>query len=148
MNWIAYALLGAVAAGVTAVLSKVGVGNIPSNLAVLIRTGVVIVIAAAIVFARGEYAAFKDVKGTAWLASFSPAPPPASPGSPTSKPCNSPPPSSVAPVDKLSLAVTVVLATLFLGEALTWRTTRRCRPDDRRRHHRDAALTRSSSNSA
>ena len=68
MNWIAYALLGAVAAGVTAVLSKVGVGNIPSNLAVLIRTGVVIVIAAAIVFARGEYTAFKDVKGTAWLA--------------------------------------------------------------------------------
>ena len=32
------------------------------------------------------------------------------------------PASSVAPVDKLSLAVTVVLAALFLGEALTWRT--------------------------
>src|SRR5215510_10521141 len=68
MNWIAYALLGAFAAGVTAVLSKVGVGNIPSNLAVLIRTGVVILIAAAIVFARGEHAAFKDVKAIAWLA--------------------------------------------------------------------------------
>ena len=121
MNWIAYALLGAVAAGVTAVLSKVGVGNIPSNLAVLIRTGVVIVIAAAIVFARGEHAAFKEVKGTAWLALILS-------GAATGiswlayfKALQLAPASSVAPVDKLSLAVTVVLATLFLGEALTWK---------------------------
>ncbi|MEJ0039847.1 MAG: EamA family transporter [Gammaproteobacteria bacterium] len=122
MNWIAYALLGAVAAGVTAVLSKVGVGNIPSNLAVLIRTGVVIVIAAAIVFARGEQVAFKDVKGTAWLALILS-------GAATGiswlayfKALQMAPASSVAPVDKLSLAVTVVLAVLFLGEAFTWKT--------------------------
>lgn len=122
MNWIAYALLGAVAAGVTAVLSKVGVGNIPSNLAVLIRTGVVIVIAAAIVFARGEQVAFKDVKGTAWLALVLS-------GAATGvswlayfKALQLAPASSVAPVDKLSLAITVVLAVVFLGEALTWKT--------------------------
>ena len=122
MNWIAYALLGAVAAGVTAVLSKVGVGNIPSNLAVLIRTCVVIVIAAAIVFARGEQVAFKDVKGTAWLALILS-------GAATGiswlayfKALQLAPASSVAPVDKLSLAVTVVLAVVFLGEALTWKT--------------------------
>jgi transporter family protein len=121
VNWIAYALLGAVAAGVTAVLSKVGVGNIPSNLAVLIRTGVVIVIAAAIVFARGEQVAFKDVKGTAWLALILS-------GAATGiswlayfKALQLAPASSVAPVDKLSLAVTVVLAVVFLGEALTWK---------------------------
>jgi transporter family protein len=122
MNWIAYALLGAFAAGVTAVLSKVGVGNIPSNLAVLIRTAVVIVIAAAIVFARGEHAAFKDVKGTAWVALVLS-------GAATGvswlayfKALQLAPASSVAPVDKLSLAVTIVLAAVFLGEALSWRT--------------------------
>ena len=122
MNWIAYALLGAVAAGFTAVLSKVGVGNIPSNLAVLIRTGVVIVIAAAIVLARGEHAALKDVKGTAWLALVLS-------GAATGiswlayfKALQLAPASAVAPVDKLSLAVTIVLATIFLGEALTWKT--------------------------
>lgn len=122
MTWIAYAFLGAVAAGVTAVLSKFGVGNIPSNLAVLIRTGVVIVIAAAIVFARGEFAAYKDVKGTAWLALILS-------GAATGvswlayfKALQLAPASSVAPIDKLSLAVTIVLAAVFLGEALTWRT--------------------------
>jgi transporter family protein len=122
MNWIAYALLGAIAAGITAVLSKVGVGNIPSNLAVLIRTGVVIVIAAAIVFARGEHTAFKDVKATAWVALVLS-------GAATGiswlayfKALQLAPASSVAPVDKLSLAVTIVLAAVFLGEALTWKT--------------------------
>jgi len=122
VNWIAYALLGAVAAGVTAVLSKFGVENIPSNLAVLIRTGVVILITAAIVLARGEHAAFKDVKATAWLALILS-------GAATGiswlayfKALQLAPASSVAPVDKLSLAVTIVLAAVFLGEALTWRT--------------------------
>jgi transporter family protein len=122
MNWIAYALLGAVAAGVTAVLSKVGVAGIPSNLAVLIRTGVVILIAAAIVVARGEHTALKDVKASAWLALVLS-------GAATGiswlayfKALQLAPASSVAPIDKLSLAVTVVLAALFLGEAVTWRT--------------------------
>ena len=122
MNWVAYALLGAVAAGATAVLSKFGVGNIPSNLAVLIRTVVVIIIAAAIVFARGEHAALKDVKGSAWVALILS-------GAATGvswlayfKALQLAPASSVAPIDKLSLAVTVLLAVLFLGEALTWKT--------------------------
>ena len=122
MNWMSYALLGALAAGATAVLSKVGVGNIPSNLAVLIRTGVVIVIAAGVVFARGEHVALKDVKGSAWLALILS-------GAATGiswlayfKALQLAPASSVAPVDKLSLAVTIVLAAVFLGEALTWRT--------------------------
>ncbi len=122
MNWIAYALLGALAAGITAVLSKVGVENIPSNLAVLIRTGVVIVITAGIVFARGEHAALKDVKASAWLALVLS-------GAATGiswlayfKALQLAPASRVAPVDKLSLAVTVMLATLFLGESLTWKT--------------------------
>ena len=122
MNWIAYALLGAFAAGVTAVLSKVGVGNIPSNLAVLIRTAVVIVIAAAIVFARGEHAALKEVKGTAWIALILSGVATGVSWLAYFKALQLAPASSVAPIDKLSLAVTIVLAAAFLGEALSWRT--------------------------
>jgi transporter family protein len=122
MNWITYALLGAIAAGVTAVLSKVGVGNIPSNLAVLIRTAVVIVITAAIVFARGEQAAFKDVKGTAWAALILSGVATGISWLAYFKALQLAPASSVAPIDKLSLAATVLLAAVFLGEMLTWKT--------------------------
>ncbi|MEJ1966574.1 MAG: EamA family transporter [Gammaproteobacteria bacterium] len=123
MTWVAYALLGALAAGATAILSKVGVGvgSMPSNLAVLIRTAVVLVITATIVVARGEHSAIREVKGgtwaalivsgiatgISWLAYF--------------KALQLAPASSVAPLDKLSLPVTIVLAALFLGEALTLR---------------------------
>ena len=121
MTWIAYALLGALAAGVTAILAKLGVSSIPSNLAVLVRTVVVLLITTAIVVARGEHAAIKDLKGTtwaalvlsgiatgiSWLAYF--------------KALQLAPASSVAPLDKLSLPITIALAALFLGEALTLR---------------------------
>jgi transporter family protein len=122
MNWMAYALVGALAAGLTAVLSKLGVAGIPSNLAVLIRTCIVLVIAAAIVFSRSEHFAVKDIKVSAWVALIIS-------GAATGvswlayfKALQLAPASSVAPIDKLSLAVTVVLAALFLGEALSWKT--------------------------
>ena len=121
MTWVAYALIGALAAGATAILSKLGVTAIPSNLAVLIRTVVVLVITLAIVVARSETSAIREIKpaawaalvlsgvatGISWLAYF--------------KALQLAPASSVAPLDKLSLPVTVILAALFLGEALTLR---------------------------
>ncbi|HEV7500908.1 MAG TPA: EamA family transporter, partial [Vicinamibacteria bacterium] len=54
MSWQAYALLSAIAAGVTAVLAKLGVEGVPSNLATAIRTIVILALAWAIVLARGE----------------------------------------------------------------------------------------------
>jgi transporter family protein len=121
MTWVAYALLGAFAAGATAILAKLGVSAIPSNLAVLIRTAVVLLITAAIVAARGEHTGIKDLKGTTWAALvFS--------GIATGiswlayfKALQLAPASIVAPIDKLSLPITIILASLFLGEALTLR---------------------------
>jgi bacterial/archaeal transporter family protein len=121
MTWVAYALLGAFAAGATAILAKIGVSAVPSNLAVLVRTVVVLVVAAALVIARGEHSALKDMKtdtwvalvlsgiatGVSWLAYF--------------KALQLAPASSVAPLDKLSLPITVILATFVLGEGMTWR---------------------------
>jgi transporter family protein len=121
MSWQVYALLSAVAAGATAVLAKVGVEGVPSNLATAIRTVVILVFAWAIVLARGEQQALASVSprallflvlsgcatGLSWLAYF--------------KALQIGPASRVAPIDKLSLAVTLALASLVLGEPITLR---------------------------
>ena len=116
-----YAFLSAIAAGATAVLAKIGVRDVPSNLATAIRTAVVLVFAWGIVFARGETAGLREVKGRtlvflvlsgvatglSWLAYF--------------RALQLAPATRVAPIDKLSLPITVVLAALLLGEPVSLR---------------------------
>lgn len=120
-SWIYYALLSAAAAGATAILAKVGVQGVPSNLATAVRTVVVLVFAWGIVLARGEAIGLRDLKGRtlaflvlsgvatglSWLAYF--------------KALQLAPASRVAPIDKLSLPMTVVLAWLTLGEPISLR---------------------------
>jgi bacterial/archaeal transporter family protein len=120
MTWQVYALLSAAAAGATAVFAKVGVESVPSNLATLVRTVVILAFASVIVVARGEHRALGSLSlramlflglsgcatGVSWLAYF--------------RALQLGPASRVAPVDKLSLAFTLVLATVFLHESLTW----------------------------
>lgn len=121
MSWQVYALLSAVAAGATAVLAKLGVQDIPSNLATGIRTIVILALSWAIVLARGEQQALGTVSrrslvflvlsglatGVSWLAYY--------------RALQLGPASRVAPIDKLSLAFTVLLAVPVLGEPLTLR---------------------------
>jgi bacterial/archaeal transporter family protein len=121
MSWQAYALLSAIAAGVTAVLAKLGVEGVPSNLATAIRTIVILALAWAIVLARGEHHALGGISrrslvflvlsglatGLSWLAYY--------------RALQLGPASRVAPIDKLSLAFTVLLAVPVLGEPLTLR---------------------------
>jgi transporter family protein len=121
MSWQAYALLSAIAAGATAVLAKLGVQDIPSNLATGIRTVVILALAWAIVLARGEHHALGTISrrslvflvlsglatGLSWLAYY--------------RALQLGPASRVASIDKLSLAFTVLLAVPVLGEPLTWR---------------------------
>jgi transporter family protein len=121
MTWMFYALLSALAAGATAILAKVGVRDVPSNLATAIRTLIVVVFAWGIVVARGEAANLPQVKGrsllflalsgiatgVSWLAYF--------------KALALAPASRVAPIDKLSLPITVVFAALALGEPVSAR---------------------------
>ena len=121
MNWLSYAILGAFAAGATAILAKLGLEGIPSNLAMAIRTSVVLILAWCLVLARHEqatvphltartwiYLALSGVAtGVSWIAYF--------------KALSLAPAVRVAPIDKLSLVFTLGLAALFLGEALSWR---------------------------
>ncbi|MEP7117897.1 MAG: EamA family transporter [Acidobacteriota bacterium] len=120
MPWWGYALASAAAAAVTAVLAKLGVEPEPANVATALRTLVVLVFAWAIVFARGEHTVLPSISsrswwflmlsgvatGLSWLAYF--------------KALQMAPASLVAPIDKLSLALTIGLAALVLGEPMSW----------------------------
>jgi transporter family protein len=114
-------MVSALAAGATAVLAKIGVEGVPSNLATALRTAVVLVFASSIVVARGEHHALAHLPrrtllflalsgcatGLSWVAYF--------------RALQLGPASRVAPVDKLSLAFTLLFAFLFLGETVTLR---------------------------
>lgn len=119
-NWKVYALASALFAGLTAILAKIGVRDISSNLATLIRTAVILVFLIALVGFRGEWknpAALSQksliflvlsalATGISWLCYF--------------KALQLGPASLVSSIDKLSLVFAILLAVLFLGEHLTW----------------------------
>lgn len=120
--WWIYALLSALFASLTALFAKIGITNVNSNLATAIRTIVILIIAWSIVFARGEAKGLATLSkhniiflvisgiatGLSWIFYF--------------KALQMGKVSQVAPVDKLSVALTIILAVLFLGEALTIKT--------------------------
>ena len=119
MNWLIWALLSALFAGLTAVLAKVGVQGIDSNLATAIRTVVIIVFAWSVAFFTNQQP-IRDIgtrtwlflglsglaTGLSWLCYF--------------RALQLGPASRVAPIDKLSVVVAIVLAAVFLHERLTW----------------------------
>lgn len=116
-----YAIGSALAASATAILAKLGVAGVPSNLATAVRTSVVLAFAWAIVFATREQHLLRELKlrsllflvlsgiatGVSWLAYF--------------KALQLAPASRVAPIDKLSLAFTILLAVVVLGESISWK---------------------------
>ena len=121
MTWWMYAIGSALAAAATAILAKIGVERVPSNLATAVRTVVVLVFAWGIVFARGEHRAMTSLSnrswiflalsgvatGLSWLAYF--------------RALQLAPASRVAPIDKLSLAFTLALAVIVLHESMSWK---------------------------
>ena len=121
MSWLAYALISAVAASATAILAKIGVEGVPSTLATAIRMLVIGPLVWMLVWALGEQRMIPSLStrtvvflalsglatGISWLAYF--------------RAVQLAPVSAVAPIDKLSLAFTVVLAAALLGEAISVR---------------------------
>lgn len=64
--WVAAAVLSAVFAGITAILSKCGVKNTPSNAATAVRTSVVLLFSWGIAFATGEYRGIAKIDAKSW----------------------------------------------------------------------------------
>ena len=121
MSWMLYAFISAAAAALTAILAKIGVEGVPSTLATAIRTVVIVVFAWMMVLGLGEHSRLGTISrrslvflilsavatGVSWLAYF--------------RALQLGPASKVAPIDKLSLPITILLAVVYLGEPLTWR---------------------------
>lgn len=120
MNWLLWSMLSALFAGATAVLAKVGVSGVSSNLATAIRTIVILVFAWAIVgftYRSGELSSVTQkgwlflvlsgvATGLSWLCYF--------------RALQLGPASKVAPVDKLSVVFVILFAAAFLGESLSF----------------------------
>lgn len=120
--WLIYAILSALFASLTAIFAKMGVINISSNLATALRTVVVLCMTWIIVLAKNETKGISSLSkqnivflvasgvctGLSWLCYF--------------KALKEGNVSQVAIIDKLSVALTIVLAAIFLGESLTMRS--------------------------
>jgi bacterial/archaeal transporter family protein len=119
MGWLFWAILSAVFAAATALLAKVGVEKIDSNLATAIRTTVVLVFTWGIALGMNAHNGLGEIgrrswiflvlsglcTGLSWLCYF--------------RALQIGPVSSVAPIDKLSVALVIVAGWLVFGESMS-----------------------------
>jgi transporter family protein len=119
-SWKICALLAALFAALTAIFAKIGIKDIDSNLATGIRTIVILVLIWGIVFATVPLSDIKSIKtwnwtflilsgiatGLSWMFYF--------------HAIQIGDVSRVAPIDKMSIVLTIVLAFVFLGETVSW----------------------------
>lgn len=118
-SWFIYAVLSAVFASLTAILGKVGIEGVDSNLGTAIRTTVVLIMAWFMVFASGEQKEVRTVEkkellficlsglatGASWLCYY--------------RALQEGPASVVVPIDKLSMLITIAFSYIIFHEKLT-----------------------------
>ena len=118
--WWLYALLSAVFAALVAVFAKVGIKGVDSDLATAIRTVIIFLIAWGIVIVKGATSQLPGLTkqnwlflilsgcatGLSWLFYF--------------RALQLGEVSKVAPIDKLSVALAIIISVVFLHEKLTW----------------------------
>ena len=117
--WLVFALLSAIFAALTSILAKMGIDGVNSNLATAIRTVVVVIMAWGMVFLTNTQSGISEISkkswvflilsglatGASWLCYY--------------HALQEGPASAVAPIDKLSILVTVAFSRLWLGEKLS-----------------------------
>ena len=115
-SWLVWALLSAAFAALTAIFAKVGVEDINSDLATLIRTVVVLISLSLILFATGQFSQSGPIStrswvflllsglgtGASWICYF--------------RALKLGPATLVAPIDKLSVVLVALFGVVFLGE--------------------------------
>ncbi len=124
--WFVFAILSAIFAALTSILAKIGIEGVNSNLATAVRTIVVVLMAWFMVFITGNQNGIVDISkkswiflilsglatGASWLCYY--------------KALQLGEASKVVTIDKLSIAITIVLAFIFLGEQITLKTLIGC----------------------
>ena len=118
-GWLIYAALSAVFASLTAILGKIGIEGIDSNLGTAIRTTVVLIMAWVMVFFTGKQNEVRKIEkkelificlsglatGASWLCYY--------------QALQDGPASVVVPIDKLSMLVTIAFSWIVFHEKLT-----------------------------
>ena len=124
--WSIFAILSAIFAALTSILAKVGIEDVNSNLATVVRTIVVVLMAWFMIFVTGNQNGIVDISkkswlflilsglatGASWLCYY--------------KALQLGEVSKVVPIDKLSIVITIILAFIFLGEQITLKTLIGC----------------------
>lgn len=120
--WWIYALLSALFAALTAIFAKIGIKGVDTDLATAIRTVFILILAWLLVFVKGSGHGISSLTktnwiflvlsgcatGLSWICYF--------------KALQMGEVSYVAPVDKMSVPIAIILAAIFLGEPLTMKT--------------------------
>lgn len=124
--WLVFAIGSAVFAALTSILAKVGIEGVGSNLATAIRTMVVVVMSWVMVFITHQQSGLSEISkrswiflilsglatGLSWLCYY--------------KALQTGSASKVAPIDKMSVVLTLILAFVFLHEEFTWKSLVGC----------------------
>jgi len=118
--WVFYAFLSAIFAAATAILAKIGIEKIDSNVATAIRTAFVLVFAWLVVFIQKPNLNLGHLSSKTWIFLFLSAMATGLSWLFYFRALQMGPASRVAPIDKFSLIITIVFAGLFLGEKITW----------------------------
>lgn len=115
-SWFQWALLSAAFAALTAIFAKIGIRGVDSDLATLVRTGVILVVLAAFVAATGRWQNPLALPGRTWLFLVLSGLATGASWVCYFRALQIGDASQVAPVDKLSLVLVAVFAFAFLGE--------------------------------
>ncbi|MBN9317727.1 MAG: EamA family transporter [Devosia sp.] len=118
-SWVFWALLSAVFASLTAIFAKIGIADIDSDFATLIRTIVIVIVLAGIVLAMGKTQPLNTVSGKTWLFLVLSGLATGASWLAYFRALKLGQASEVAPVDKLSVVLVAIFGVLFLGEKLT-----------------------------
>ena len=115
-SWLVWALLSAAFAALTAIFAKIGVEDLNPDLATLIRTVIVLVTLALILFATGQFSQAGPISTKSWIFLFL-----SGLGTGASWICyfralKLGPATLVAPIDKLSVVLVALFGVVFLGE--------------------------------
>lgn len=122
-DWLIYAVLSAMFASLTAILGKIGIEGVESNLGTAIRTTVVLLMAWLMVFVKGKSSQIKGIvkkellfivlsgfaTGASWLCYY--------------RALQGGPASVVVPIDKLSILITIAFSWIVFHEKLTKKAT-------------------------
>ena len=120
MNWLGYALLSAVFAGLVAIFGKIGMRDVDSTLATMARSIVMALALVSLVLTRrGLAESLRHISMRAWLFILLAGLAGAASWLCYFRALQLGQASQVAPIDRLSVVITVACAVLFLGEKLT-----------------------------